>query len=134
MSNIKQVIVIRKDLKNSKGEKVRSGKLISQGAHASMKVFFDRIEYCDHGEMKINEITPEMEEWIDGTFTKIVLSVDSEKELFDVYFAARDAYLPCAMILDSGLTEFSYPTNTCCAIGPAQSEDIDKITGNLKLF
>jgi len=134
MSNIKQVIVVRKDLRNVKGEKVRSGKLISQGAHASMKVFFDRIEYCDNGEMKISEITPEMEEWINGKFTKIVVSVDSEKELFDVYFAAKSANLPCALILDAGLTEFPEPTNTCCAIGPAQSENIDKITGHLKLF
>lgn len=32
---VKQVIVIRKDLN------MRKGKMIAQGAHASMKVFFD---------------------------------------------------------------------------------------------
>ena len=34
--NVKQVIVLRKDLN------MRKGKMVAQGAHASMKVFFDR--------------------------------------------------------------------------------------------
>ncbi len=37
MNNIKQVLVIRKDLNMS------PGKLAAQVAHASMKVFFDRM-------------------------------------------------------------------------------------------
>ena len=43
MSDVKQVIVIRKDLK------MRSGKECAQVAHASMKIFFDRMKEVYHG-------------------------------------------------------------------------------------
>jgi len=125
----KQVIVIRKDLN------MRRGKQIAQGAHASMKVFFDRMEYCDHGDMKINNITPEMEEWVNGAFTKICVSVNSEEELLDIYTKAMEANLPRSLIQDAGLTEFGgVPTYTAVAVGPADADEINKITGNLKLL
>jgi len=126
---IKQVIVIRKDLN------MRKGKAIAQGSHASMKVFFDNIEYCDNGEMKITSITPEAEEWINGIFTKICVGVNSEEELLDVYQQAKDAGQMCSLIQDVGLTEFDgIPTYTAVAIGPGKGEEIDKITGQLKLL
>ena len=126
---IKQVIVMRKDLN------MRKGKMIAQGSHASMKVFFDRIEYCDHGEMKLNKITPAMELWIEGIFTKICVSVNSEVELLDIYKKAQDENLPVALIEDCGLTEFKgMATKTCLAIGPDDSNKIDKITGHLPLL
>lgn len=37
MSEPKQVIVLRTDLRNAQGHKIRTGKLIAQGAHASLK-------------------------------------------------------------------------------------------------
>lgn len=130
----KQVIVIRKDLN------MRKGKMVAQGSHASMKVFFDRIYRCDLVEDKYNygiaiRITPEMQEWVHGLFTKICVSVDSEQELMDVYNKAKAADLPCTLIEDAGLTEFAgKKTLTCCAIGPANEDKINLITGNLKLL
>jgi PTH2 family peptidyl-tRNA hydrolase len=134
---IKQVIVIRKDLN------MRKGKMCSQSAHASMKVFFDRmpsaITHFEKGEPTLVtyncHMTPEMAEWKDGLFTKICLSVDSEDELLNLYEKAQTLDLPCALIVDSGLTEFNgVPTRTCIAIGPAKAEVIDVITGHLKLL
>lgn len=113
---------------------MRKGKMVAQGAHASMKVFFDRIEYCDNGEMKINNITAAMEEWVNGLFTKVCVSVDSEKELFDIYHAAVHRGIPCSLIQDAGLTEFKEPTYTAVAVGPSTVDIIDEITGNLKLL
>lgn len=125
----KQVLIIRKDLK------MRKGKIAAQAAHASMKVFFDNIEYCTEGEMVISNITDEMEEWVNGIFTKICVSVDSEDELLNIYEQAEKADLPCSLIQDAGLTEFDgVPTFTAVAIGPAKSEEIDKITSHLKLL
>src|SRR5271169_2050588 len=125
---VKQVIIIRKDLN------MRKGKMCSQSAHASMKVFFDMMV-----KQPLNlygfKATDEMAEWIDGIFTKICVSVDSEQELIDCYNKAKEANLPCSMIEDNGLTEFGgVKTKTVVAIGPANAEDIDKITGHLKLL
>jgi PTH2 family peptidyl-tRNA hydrolase len=37
--------------------------------------------------------------------------------------------------VDAGLTEFNgVPTKTCIAIGPNWSDEIDEITGHLKLL
>ena len=117
---------------------MRKGKMIAQGAHASMKVFFDMMEKTDSDKYELDfgfEGGKQAQEWFEGIFTKICVSVDSEEELLKVFKYACDVDLPCAIILDNGKTEFGgVPTHTCCAIGPANSEDIDKITGDLKLL
>jgi PTH2 family peptidyl-tRNA hydrolase len=120
----KQVIVIRKDLN------MRKGKMVAQGAHASMKVLLDR--GATTGSF---ESTEAMTAWLLGRFTKICVSVDSEAALLDVVERARAAGVPVALITDSGATEFhGVPTNTCCAVGPAWSDEVDAITGTLPLL
>lgn len=149
MKDVKQVIVMRKDLN------MRKGKMIAQGAHASMKVILDKmkqvVERSDiNGDvMQIDLVLPikkiglvsssfhdeNLEQWILGRFKKVCLSVDSENELIEIYNRAQASGLSAALITDSGLTEFGgIPTNTCIAIGPAPSDEIDKITGHLKLL
>lgn len=127
----KQVIVVRRDLN------MRKGKIAAQVSHASMKIFFDRIIKTseDLTERTIKLESAEMVHWVDGSFTKICLSVDSEKELEEIYEKALGSNLPCALIVDNGLTEFhGVKTKTCVAIGPANPDDIDKITSHLKLL
>lgn len=135
--SIKQVIVVRSDLK------VRKGKFASQVAHASMKVFFDRGEIESWRQVEEGAkddwpvrhslavpLTPEMKEWVEGSFAKIVLLCSGEEEMKGILQAAKDAGLPCSLVVDAGYTEFhGTPTPTCIAIGPAKSEDIDAITG-----
>ena len=129
---IKQVIVIRKDLN------MRKGKMVSQGAHASMKVFFDRMNKKNTMSQLVSYefvATKQMIDWIDGNFKKIVVSVDSEIELLNYQFLAEEAGIPNALIEDNGLTEFNgVKTKTALAIGPDDSEKIDAITKNLKLL
>ena len=134
--HIKQVIVARRRFPDGKGGefKIRDGKLAAQVAHASMKVFFDRkIEPAEVGlndEALVIPLTPEMRAWVHGTFTKIVLGVDTEAELLAIYEAAKAADLPTAIIQDLGATEFhGVPTYTTVAIGPADAAAIDRITG-----
>lgn len=114
---MKQIIVMRKDLN------MRAGKMISQGAHASMKATLDNLDH------------PNVEDWLLGAFTKIVVSVNSEEELFQILQKAKSADLITALITDNGKTEFNgVPTNTCIAIGPANHEELLPITGHLKLL
>lgn len=68
-------------------------------------------------------------------FVRFCFTVKSEEDLFEVYNKTRQAGLPHCLICDNGLTEFhGVPTYTCLAIGPAKEEEIDKITGGLKLI
>lgn len=128
---VKQVIVVRTAYPDGKGGTfgLRTGKIAAQVAHASMKVFFDRRDSLETGHLLV-PLTPSMVDWVGGSFAKIVLGVPSEEDLFAVQRAAQAAGLPCAMIRDNGNTEFhGVPTYTCVAIGPAEAEEIDKITG-----
>jgi PTH2 family peptidyl-tRNA hydrolase len=138
MSFIKQVIVMRKDLG------MRKGKMIAQGAHASMAVILDMMQ--KRGVQMASYEAPEQHwydlhtnkdvaSWIDGSFTKVCLYVNSEEELLDIKEKANAAGLPNALITDAGKTEFNgVPTKTCVGIGPAQADKIDEVTGDLKLL
>ena len=140
MSDVKQVIVIRKDLG------MRKGKMIAQGSHASLGSLltlahkethtngflstdiWTRIEF-DFQEGSI------LDRWLNGTFTKICLYVNSESELKELKAKCDAADIPNALITDTGLTEFhGIPTITCLGIGPREVSEIDKITSNLPLL
>ncbi len=123
----KQVIVMRKDLG------MRKGKMIAQGAHASLKVLLDRGALGHDGYTF--PVTEAIAAWLGGRFTKVCVSVESEAALDAIVAHARAAGLPCALIVDAGQTEFhGIPTKTCAAIGPAWADDIDKVTGALPLL
>lgn len=128
----KQVIVIRKDLK------MRKGKMIAQGAHVSLKAVLDyMIDLKGREDIKILSMRPDeaMYHWINGTFTKIVVGVNSEKEMIDLEIKAKAEGLITAAIWDIGKTEFhGVTTLTALAIGPGPIDDIDTITGHLKLL
>lgn len=128
----KQVLIVRKDLN------MRKGKIAAQAAHASMKAILSEGSFMQsfgHVEVVIPLNRPELAEWLEGRFTKVCVSVDSEQELLDIYQQAKEAGLICSLITDAGLTEFNgVPTNTVVAVGPAYPDDVNKITGHLKLL
>jgi PTH2 family peptidyl-tRNA hydrolase len=100
-----------------------------------MKVILDQMtKGPEEGQYTLRP-SEAMRSWLDGLFTKVCVGVPSEEALRALYEQARTAGLPCALITDAGLTEFhGVPTVTCCAIGPASKEDVDQITGHLKLL
>ena len=125
----KQVIIVRKDLN------MRKGKIAAQASHASMKVLLDtQITRTNAGEVVLQP-TQAMLEWIDGIFTKICVSVNSEEELVAIYEKAKSLGIPTAIIKDSGLTEFNgVPTLTCVAVGPDYVDNVDMVTKGLPLL
>mgnify|MGYP001614235324 FL=1 len=111
---MKQVILVRKDLKLSKG------KLSAQCAHASVEAVLKS------DKEKVNE-------W--RIFSKkVILKVKDEKELLEFKRLAEKERLVNALIKDAGLTEIPPNTITCLAIGPDEDKKIDKITGKLKIL
>ena len=115
---LKQVIVVRTDIKMSKG------KIAAQVAHAAVMA----------SENARRDYPQWWEKWFNGFQKKVVLQVPGEKELLEIYEKARKMNLPTAIVRDKGLTEIPPNTLTAVAIGPAPSKEIDKITGSLKLF
>lgn len=128
--NVKQVIVLRKDLT------MRKGKIIAQGAHASLQVILDFMQKKTETEYILNvNNNKALATWLNGGSAKVCLYVESENELIEIFEKAQAQNLPAALITDSGKTEFAgIATKTCLAIGPAENEKIDSITGHLKLL
>jgi len=118
---VKQVIVMRKDLNMSKG------KMVTQGAHASIAFLTDLIK--EYNPLQLTEV---QKEWVYGTFFKVCVGVDSEKELLDIGYNAVMLGLSVKYIEET--TGFDKPTVTCLAIGPDYSSKIDPVTKHLKLL
>ncbi len=114
-SEYKQVIVVREDLKLSRG------KLAVQVAHASI-IGYEQSDLSTREKWKI-----------EGQ-KKIVLKVKNLQELMDVFNKAKKEGLPTGYVKDAGLTEIPPGTITAVVIGPEKSDRIDKITGSLPLL
>lgn len=128
MNDVKQVIVVRKDLN------MRKGKIAAQVAHAAMKFLVDNNE-AERSDEMIIKLKPEEAMWLSGSFKKVVVGVDSEEALRQLIFQAELEDIEVHPIVDDGRTEFNgVPTLTCAAFGPCAAAKIDKITGNLKLI
>ena len=102
----------------------------------SLLQFFDKKEELGKVEYDVQfDKGSVLDLWLNGIFTKICVSVDSEEELDKIKAQCDAADIPCALITDCGKTEFKgVPTKTCLGIGPWYSEEIDKITGKLELL
>lgn len=128
----KQVIVARRDLR------MPSGKLAAQCCHASIAVFLNKGTWDIEDGLdvfKVTNISPAMKHWMQVSFPKAVLGIDTEMDIEILFAEAQRAGLPCSKIIDSGRTVYNGVHNlTCIAIGPAERSEIDKITGHLPLY
>lgn len=117
---VKQVIVVRRDLQMS------PGKMAAQACHASVGAVM---------ASKLNTITNRrlMDQWRQDGHTKVVLGVACERDLWDIY-KAIPTNVPYFLVCDAGRTELPESTITCLGIGPADAQEIDRITGHLKLY
>jgi len=122
---MKQVLIIRTKYPNING--VRKGKLIAQGAHASVTAVINGIDNTSTRSF--------VEKWYHKGQTKIVVYVKSEEELLEIWQKVQEQDIPKALIKDAGKTEFGgHPTYTAIAIGPAPINKIDPITSHLPLL
>ncbi len=111
----KQAILVRQDLKMDKG------KMAVQVAHASV-------------DAALKSDKKKVQEWRDEGMKKIVMKVPDQKSLIKYMQMAKDIGLKTALITDSAKTFFKKPTTTALAIGPDLEEEIDKVTGSLKIL
>lgn len=120
MFKYKQVLIIRKDLG------MTCGKISVQVAHAAVALY-DRAK-------KKGKFKKWLKKWLDEGQKKVVVKVNSEQELRDLYQKALKFDLPATLIQDRGLTEIPPGTYTTLGIGPAPEAEIDKVTKHLPLL
>ena len=112
---MKQVIVMRADLKMSRG------KIAAQACHACLGAY-------KKAEDRV------IKRWETEGEKKVVLKVNDLEELFEIYELAKVTNMPIYLVHDAGHTELPRSTITCLGIGPDDEEKIDKITQDLKLL
>lgn len=115
MPEPQMVIVIRRDLKLPKG------KLAVQAAHAATSL-----------TMKTKS-SPEFKEWISMGQKKVCVWAEDERDLLRIKREAEDRGFPTVLIKDAGRTVVAAGTTTCIGIGPADDDDLEPLTGALKL-
>lgn len=113
--DLKQVIVVRQDLKMPKG------KLAVQVAHGSV-------------EAVLNSDPKTVKEWDKQGMKKIVVKVSSLTELLEVLKNAKSEGLPTGLINDAGRTFLEPGTITVVGIGPEEESKVDKVTGKLPML
>lgn len=129
--DVKQVIVIRRDLK------MRRGKEIAQGSHASGMFLVRAVQQELRGELA--SLAATLDEaarvWLTSSLRKVTVQAHSEEQLLELHAAAEAKGLRSHLVRDSGRTEFNgVPTLTALAIGPDLAARIDEITGELPLY
>jgi PTH2 family peptidyl-tRNA hydrolase len=112
---MKQVIVIRSDLKMSKG------KTAAQCCHGCLGAF----KKSDSDKIK---------KWEQNGEKKVIVKVASLEELFEIKEIAKKNNVISYMVKDAGRTELPTGSITCLAIGPDEDKIIDKVTNDLKLL
>lgn len=112
---MKQVIVVRTDLKMGKG------KIAGQVAHASVRAYRESGFWAKRKWFKKGEV-------------KIVLKVKSREELAKVVEKCILERVKPVGVRDAGRTQIEPGTLTAVAFGPVEDEVADKITGDLKLL
>jgi len=131
--NVKQVILAVRG-------HMEAGKLSAQVAHAALANILNLAHHTSEEEGTVfktlsYEANSDVHYWIENEFTKIVLAVDSQEEMLEIFEKAKKLNLNTSLIIDDGRTVFNgEKTITCVAIGPHKSELIDPLTRHLKMY
>ena len=118
---MKQVIILRTDLGMS------AGKAAAQASHASLMAFLQTAQ----------KYPQKIEEWFKTGQGKIILEVNSEEEIKQIYSKLADDDKGrdiCYLVRDSGLTELKGMEYTALGIGPFDRDYIDRFTKHLRLY
>ncbi len=112
---MKQVLIVRTDLKMGKG------KIAAQCSHAS-------VEAADKSSASKKQT------WKQEGMKKVVLKADSLEKLKALKKKAESLNIKTALIVDAGHTQIKSGTITVLGLGPDDDEKIDKVTKGLKLL
>jgi len=72
--------------------------------------------------------------WVNSGQKKVILKAESIDALSDILKKLKKNDITHFLVKDAGLTQLTPGTITALGIGPVKSEEIDEITGDLKLL
>ena len=112
---MKQVIIVRTDLKMGKG------KIAAQ---------------CCHGAIGAYKKSPsdKIKKWENEAYAKVVLKVKTLEEITDLTKNADEKGIVNYLVVDAGRTQIPTSSVTVLALGPDEDEILDEVTGELKLL
>lgn len=125
MKNVKQVIVVRKDLR------LKKGKIASLAAHAAMQFILDNNESDRPDELRV-KLSQQEVHWLKGTFDKDVLGVDSQDALSNMVLKAELNGINVYSIFDKSKKPDEGPQLVCAAFGPDEEDQLKQVVGSLK--
>ena len=112
---MKLALVVRTDLGMGRG------KIAAQVAHAAVTaVLISR--------------DADVAAWLSQGQPKVVLKVTTGEELLDLARQAVADGTVAEVVRDAGRTQVEPGTATCCAIGPADDDRVDRVTAGLPLL
>ncbi len=97
----------------------------------AVQVAHGAVSAAEHCRVSKQEV---WKSWLHEGQKKVAVKVSSEEELQSLLREAVNHRLPYALIRDAGMTELPSGTATVLGIGPGIAEDIDRVTGELKLL
>ena len=112
---MKQVMVVRTDLKMGKG------KIAAQCCHGSIGSY----KRSSNEKIRI---------WENEAYAKVICKVKTLDELLALKKLADEKSLTTYLVVDAGRTQIPTSSVTVLAIGPDEDEIIDEVTGDLKLL
>lgn len=125
---IKQIILLRRDMK------LRRAEAAALASKASMCFILEGDESDQSGSVKVTLSGIEAE-WMLGSSTRIILGVSSEETMRKLLLKAELQGVSTYEITGSSSGKVDEGIQLiAAALGPDDSDKLDLITGNLKLF
>ena len=131
---VKQVIVVRKDLKMSTGE------VAEKVTDAALKIFFDRIakwttNVTINNTIILEGMTSPIKKWVDGNSAKNILSCNTENDIMTLADKAKNLNIPFAISFDNTFNTFNDTTTPLCiALGPDYDDKIDPLIRECEVY
>lgn len=125
MKNIKQVIVVRKDLK------LKKARIAATVAHAAMQFILDNNESERPDELQVKLSQQEIH-WLKSGGDKEIVGIDSHDALSDMMIRAELSGINVYSIFDKLKKSDEESQLICVALGPDEEDQIAQIIGNLK--
>ena len=125
MKSVKQVIVVRKDLK------IKRSKLAALVSQVASKFITENNE-SKRGDELLVKLSKQEAEWINNDGLPIILGVNSQDALDDLILKAEMLNINVNTTVKQSTKPGDESILLCASFGPDEDEIINQVTGNLK--